>query len=489
GPSGAGPYTYTVERDKDGSGRNLWYAGDAVFNTGNTGDGFIDLYSVHGIKAPTEYGPSIVGNARNSTTYNDWSEHWAIGNLNGIYGYAATTYGVAFGEYSATKAYMTIDSTNGIRMMANNVLMGQWQPGGDVIFGQVATNKANLFWDQSEGKLNFRGGANGTASAVRIDAGGGITLIEGASDINAIKWDYSGSVFGKLWGRYTNADLQLCSLQALASEFVYSYIHVTTRDNPILTEVILKSSEALTKSTRLVLTATSGVLIEAVEVNGSADLTVGGGLNVGTTGAGTGCGSFAASNAGGTQSLSISNTETANAASNALLEASVGGTSAGDPLLRFVVQGVGGWLIGLDNNDSDKLKFSSTWNDLAGGAKVTITTAGAMAVVGCVTDGTCEIFNEDALSIIKDIRAHGTGRFDKYGHEHFDLAWMFGKYPFLAHEEDGKHFDRLGAKSDLLYRAAIQLDDHRLAAEAQREAIRAEIAKLQEQLDKMERRG
>jgi hypothetical protein len=66
---------------------------------------------------------------------------------------------------------------------------------------------------------------------------------------------------------------------------------------------------------------------------------------------------------------------------------------------------------------------------------------------------------------------------------------MFGKYPFLIHKEDGKYFDRLGAKSDLLYRAAMQLNDHRLDADAERELIRAEIAELQRQLDQMERRG
>ena len=34
-------------------GPNDWYAGDAVFNTGTTGDGFIDLYSVAGVHAAT----------------------------------------------------------------------------------------------------------------------------------------------------------------------------------------------------------------------------------------------------------------------------------------------------------------------------------------------------------------------------------------------------------------------------------------------------
>lgn len=109
-----GPYIYTiVTRDLDGSGQNDWYAGDAVFNTGTDGDGFIDLYSVSSVKGGTQYGPTIVGNVRNTETYNDWTEHWAIGNLNGLYGYGSNTYGVGLGRYTAN--HITIDATNGIR--------------------------------------------------------------------------------------------------------------------------------------------------------------------------------------------------------------------------------------------------------------------------------------------------------------------------------------------------------------------------------------
>ena len=125
GPTGVGPYTYTVTRNLDGSGANQWYAGDALFNTGTTGDGFMDLYSVSGVLAGA--GPTIVGNVRNSNTYNDWDAHWAIGNLNGLYGYASDTYGVALGEYAATVSHLTIDSTDGIRFFSGTVtIISQW---------------------------------------------------------------------------------------------------------------------------------------------------------------------------------------------------------------------------------------------------------------------------------------------------------------------------------------------------------------------------
>ena len=106
-------YEYAVQRNLDGTGANQWYGGDAVFNTGNTGDGFIDLYSIKGVKGSSQAGPTIAGNVRNSTAYNDWTEHWAIGNLNGLYGYSSTRYGAGFGKYANNSSYITIDPDNG----------------------------------------------------------------------------------------------------------------------------------------------------------------------------------------------------------------------------------------------------------------------------------------------------------------------------------------------------------------------------------------
>ena len=128
GPTGAdpGPYTYSVARNLDGTGTNAWLQGDAVFNTGTTTEGFMDLYSLRGVKQATEstnYGPTIVGNVRNSLVYNDWSEHWAIGNLNTLYGYGVTTYGFAAGKYATgvASSFITADATNGFRTISRSV--------------------------------------------------------------------------------------------------------------------------------------------------------------------------------------------------------------------------------------------------------------------------------------------------------------------------------------------------------------------------------
>jgi hypothetical protein len=108
----AGDYTYTVTRNLDGSGANAWYAGDAMLNTGTTGNGFIDLYSVSGVMSGN--GPTIVGNVRTGTTYNQIAPRWAAGNLNGLYGYSATTYGFAAGD--STASWFSVDPTNGVRL-------------------------------------------------------------------------------------------------------------------------------------------------------------------------------------------------------------------------------------------------------------------------------------------------------------------------------------------------------------------------------------
>jgi len=53
---------------------------------------------------------------------------------------------------------------------------------------------------------------------------------------------------------------------------------------------------------------------------------------------------------------------TNSADADALLVAGVGGSSAGDAYISLDVATVGGWSIGLDNSDSDKLKFVDSWN-------------------------------------------------------------------------------------------------------------------------------
>lgn len=212
-------YSYTVTRDLDGTGANQWYAGDAIFNTGTTGDGWIDLYSVQSMKAGvTQAGPSIVGNVRNSATYNDWGERWAIGNLNGLYGYGVDTYGAAFGQYASGKANITIDATNGLRLRSytTDILQIKNSDGLGYIVGPLYLDSAGgifqgtgtfaspttglKIWNDSgvgriagynAGTVQWYGNTDGKlyagGGAVALDANG-VRLTSGTGTPNALNW-------------------------------------------------------------------------------------------------------------------------------------------------------------------------------------------------------------------------------------------------------------------------------------------------------------
>jgi hypothetical protein len=134
-----GSYAYTVMRDLDGSGANAWYAGDAVFDTGKKGSGFIDLYSVRGVLSG--YGPTIVGNIRTKSDpyglYTDIVPRWAIGNLDGLYGYSGMVFGAAFGDNTA--AWLKIDPTNGVRIGHNATTVTQIDAAGNASFTGTVT--------------------------------------------------------------------------------------------------------------------------------------------------------------------------------------------------------------------------------------------------------------------------------------------------------------------------------------------------------------
>ncbi|MGE0460893.1 MAG: hypothetical protein AB7Q16_05950 [Vicinamibacterales bacterium] len=180
-PSGSGPYTYSVTRDLDGTGANDWTAGDAVFNTGTTGNGFIDLYSVAGVIPGSTAGPTIVGNVRTGTTYSQVAPRWAIGNLDGTFGYGATTYGAAFGDPSAT--HLTIDATNGLRIRngATNKLTADTS-GNLAIVGSLSVG--------TSGSISSGATAYGTGTGYWLAYNGGTPQVRvGTTSGNRLAWD------------------------------------------------------------------------------------------------------------------------------------------------------------------------------------------------------------------------------------------------------------------------------------------------------------
>lgn len=180
-PSGSGPYTYTITRNLDLSGADDWTAGDAVFSTGTTGDGFIDLYSVSGVIPGSTAGPTIVGNVRTGTTYAAIAPRWAVGNLNGIGDYGTDIYGAFFGDSTATN--VTIDATNGFRIRAGTTNKFTADTSGNLsILGDLSVGTAGV----------IRSGATayGTGTGYWLDYNGGTPRLRvGTTGGNRFAWD------------------------------------------------------------------------------------------------------------------------------------------------------------------------------------------------------------------------------------------------------------------------------------------------------------
>lgn len=177
-----GGFRYNVTRNLDGSGANQWYAGDAVVNTGTTGNGFLDLYSVAGVLPGSTAGPTIVGNVRTGTTYNNIEPRWAIGNLNGLYGYSGSTYGAAFG--TPTGAWLKIDPTNGVRIGFNGTTFTQIDASGNASFSGSVTAGAGTIGGFTIGADFIRDNANTMGLASTVTGGDDVRFWAGNSFAN-----------------------------------------------------------------------------------------------------------------------------------------------------------------------------------------------------------------------------------------------------------------------------------------------------------------
>jgi hypothetical protein len=164
---------YNVTRNLDGSGANAWPAGSVYAVLGNTTNGRIE------INANSTPRISLI---KQGATYNAQTELLRVGDLNGGWGYGAETYGFAAGEYAAGKAWVSVDPTNGIRIGLHSVINGQWDTSGNLALGQVATNSGNAFWNNSNKRFEFRGGAGGTAVQAYVDTSG--TFVMSSAEVS-----------------------------------------------------------------------------------------------------------------------------------------------------------------------------------------------------------------------------------------------------------------------------------------------------------------
>jgi hypothetical protein len=189
-----GGWRYTVTRDVAAahSPDPTWSAGAVVFNTGHeVGDGWLDLFSRYGMRAG-QTGPAIVVNARNSGTYNDWIEHVALGNLAGLYGYGADTFGLAVGKYSTTSSWLGVDATYGVRVMRGATQLARWDVDGNITLGRVEPGQSNVYITSGAVKLR-----NDTTDVITLlataNAAGQIATFDGVIGISSAGGIWQGS--------------------------------------------------------------------------------------------------------------------------------------------------------------------------------------------------------------------------------------------------------------------------------------------------------
>ena len=174
GPTGGGPYTYGVTRNLDGSGANNWLAGDVVLNTGQAGDGFIELFQTVSLRG-TDYGPAVMVWGRNSTTWNDIGARVRLGNLKGQRGYSSSTWGMWAGRYASGHTWLGIDDVNGIRIMNYATQIGRWYANGDILIGRDDAATGGNVLIANGGSLDLR---KYTTSFLHLDAAGWLTVGE-----------------------------------------------------------------------------------------------------------------------------------------------------------------------------------------------------------------------------------------------------------------------------------------------------------------------
>ncbi len=112
-PGGAGTTIWTVVRDKDGTGANVWPQGAVFLVLGYDGDGRIEL-----VAGQTD-SPRI-SITEQGTTYSAQNERVRIGNMRGSFGAGANDYyGFGAGDYSGGN-YLAYNETDGFILSAGN---------------------------------------------------------------------------------------------------------------------------------------------------------------------------------------------------------------------------------------------------------------------------------------------------------------------------------------------------------------------------------
>lgn len=109
----------------------------------------------------------------------------AIGQLNGLYDYVASTYGFVTGEKAVSKIWLAVEQTNGIRIMNNTVQLAQWDTSGNILIGQIGVGQSNVYI--TSGAVYLR---NNVTENIKL-ATDGSGWLAGNGKLN---WDASGNI-------------------------------------------------------------------------------------------------------------------------------------------------------------------------------------------------------------------------------------------------------------------------------------------------------
>lgn len=181
------------------------------------------------------FGPTAVALQRNSSTYYDWGERAAWGNLNGWYGYGTDTFGFAAGKYQ--NGYITVDESNGLRLYAANTLMGHWKVNGDLIVGPESGNHLKASIKAGTPYLEMIDGAGNvytelTTGQLRLGVTtGNYTVFTGSAiDFRNSSGTSLANLSGSTWrlGLAANRHIDLTSSEIAIKENTTSYFRATS---------------------------------------------------------------------------------------------------------------------------------------------------------------------------------------------------------------------------------------------------------------------
>lgn len=156
--SGYDTYTATLNA---GTPNVTYRAGTGISDWGPSGSGFITMSADGTIGAS----PNLTMGKHSGAPWSGFTTLLRLGNLNGSYGYATDVYGWGVGSYGvAGQPWLTIETTNGIRIGNNATVLGQWDTSGNILIGQTGAGKSNVYITAGAVKLR-----NNTTDIITLD--------------------------------------------------------------------------------------------------------------------------------------------------------------------------------------------------------------------------------------------------------------------------------------------------------------------------------